>query len=555
MNRNEGETEPASGALRERAEAYLRAQGTGIAGAPATDDAQRLIHELQVHQIELEMQNEELRDSRDEVELQRARYTELYDFAPNGYVTLSADGTMAETNRAAAALLERQPGTLRGKRFGLFVAETDRSALSGFLARVFATGEPQHCELALAVDGQAPRIVRMEGTRSPSGEECNASLSDITARRRAEAALRLRDRAIRAVSQGIVITDPNLPGNPIIYTNPGFELVTGYSSTEVAGRNCRFLQGKDTDRAVVARLRAALEAGEPCSVELLNYRKDGAPFWNSLFVTPVRDDGGHVTQFIGVQMDVTERRDLERTLQQSQRMEAVGRLAGGIAHDFNNLLTVINGYTDLLHGEMGADDPHRKLVREIGEAGERAATLTHQLMAFSRSQVLDPTVLDLNAVVTELGSMLRRLVGETITMRSELETAPVRVRVDAGQIGQVIVNLAVNARDAMPDGGTLTIRTENVTEERARSAGHPEVKPGAYALISISDTGVGMTPETAARIFEPFFTPRSVGVGSGLGLSMVYGLVRQSEGDIAVQSVPGRGTTFTICLPAVLERV
>ncbi len=219
---------------------------------------------------------------------------------------------------------------------------------------------------------------------------------DLTERKQIETELRkvmevlqLRDRAIQAVSQGILITDPHQPDDPIIYASPGVERLTGYPPDEVVGRNCRFLQGKDTDPKAVAQVRSALREGEPCEVELLNYRKDGTPFWNHLLISPVRDEAGRLTHFIGVQTDVTGRRRLEIQFRQAQKMEAVGRLAGGVAHDFNNLLTIINGYTDLLLQRLQRDDPMRELLAEVHKAGERAGMLTRQLLVFSRQSVLE----------------------------------------------------------------------------------------------------------------------------------------------------------------------
>ena len=247
---------------------------------------------------------------------------------------------------------------------------------------------------------------------------------DVTARRQAEHALLLRDRAIRAVVGGILITDATAPDNPISYVSPGFEHLTGYTGAEAIGRNCRFLQGKDTDPAAVAEVREAVRQGVPCDVELLNYLKDGTPFWNALSISPVRDDAGRLTHFIGVQTDVTGRRKLEDQFHQAQKMEAVGQLAGGVAHDFNNLLTVINGYGEIVHDALPPGHPSRELVAEITKAGERAAGLTRQLLAFSRQSVLEPKVLDPNALVRDVEKMLRRLIGEDVDLAREAGPGP-----------------------------------------------------------------------------------------------------------------------------------
>jgi PAS domain S-box-containing protein len=249
--------------------------------------------------------------------------------------------------------------------------------------------------------------------------------------------------------------------------------------------------------------------------------------------------------------DITERRQLEQQLIQSQKMDAIGRLAGGVAHDFNNLLTAIIGYSEIVKRRLDEDDPMREQIEEIEKAGHRAASLTNQLLAFSRKQVLQPQVLDLNAVIADISNMLKRLIGEDIELRTNLDPSIGYVKVDPGQIDQIIMNLAVNARDAMPRGGKLTIETQNVYLDETYTNQHAEVQAGPYVMLAISDTGIGMDRETQARVFEPFFTTKERGKGTGLGLSTVFGIVRQSGGHVWVYSEPGRGTTFKVYLPLV----
>ena len=253
--------------------------------------------------------------------------------------------------------------------------------------------------------------------------------------------------------------------------------------------------------------------------------------------------------------DITQRKQLQEQFRQVQKMEAVGRLAGGIAHDFNNLLTVIMGFGQLLYEKLAAGDPLRAYVDTINKAGDRAAGLTRQLLAFSRQQVLTPQVLDLNSVVANVNTMLRRLIGEDIDLVIRRGHGLGQVKADPGQIEQVIMNLAVNAQDAMPQGGKLTIKTANVMLEEAYARSHYPLKPGPYVMLAVSDTGCGMDEETRAHIFEPFFTTKAKGMGTGLGLATVYGIVKQSGGYIWVESEEGRGTTFTMYLPRIEESV
>ena len=256
---------------------------------------------------------------------------------------------------------------------------------------------------------------------------------------------------------------------------------------------------------------------------------------------------------VGIISDITERKNLEEQLLHAVKMEAIGRLAGGIAHDFNNLMTSVIGYSDLLLRRIGEDDPLRKGIEQINKAGERAASLTNRLLAFSRKQVLQPKVLDLNVVIADTEKMLRRVIGEDIIVVSDLSPGLALVMADPGQIEQVVMNLVVNARDAMPMGGRLTIETQNVYLCESYSQQHVDLQPGHYVMLAVSDTGIGMEEETRSRIFEPFFTTKEKGKGTGLGLATVYGIVKQSGGHIWVYSEPGRGTAFKIYLPRADE--
>lgn len=376
---------------------------------------------------------------------------------------------------------------------------------------------------------------------------------DITERKLAEARLLLLDRAIASFVQGLCITNPDQSDNPIIYVNDSFLRITGYEREDAIGRNCRFLQGPKTQSESISRMRSALRDSEPCTVELLNYRKDGKPFWNGLSISPIRDAAGRVTHYLGVQTDISPAKLIEQQFHQAQKMQAVGQLAGGVAHDFNNLLTVITGYSELLLGMLEPNDPMHEAVAAIADAGERAAGLTRQLLSFSRQAVLEMKVLDLNEVVKDSEKLLRRMIGEDIALTVILDPNLSRVKIDPAQTGQILMNLAINARDVMPRGGQLTIETSNVQLDETYSALHLDCKPGSYVKLTVSDNGFGMAADIQGHIFEPFFTTKEPGKGTGLGLATVYGIVRQSGGTIEVYSEPGHGTSFKIYLPVVDE--
>ena len=377
-----------------------------------------------------------------------------------------------------------------------------------------------------------------------------AALDDATGRAQADAEKARLVTAIEQSTEAVVITDPS---GQIEYVNPAFTRITQYGSDEVLGKNPRLLKSGKHDPEYYQDLWETILKGEPWHGEVVNQRKDGTLYTEQMSITPVRDGTGKITDFVSVKQDVTEHRRLEEHVRQVAKMEAIGRLAGGVAHDFNNLLTIINGYSELLLEKLASDPQACAQLQEIKDAGERAATLTRQLLAFSRRQVLAPQVLDLNEVVSNLGKMLQRLIGEDIELRTLLDPALGRVRADPGQIEQVIMNLAVNARDAMPTGGKLTIETRNAELDAVYARSHVTVKPGIHVMLAVSDTGVGMTRETQRHIFEPFFTTKQEGKGTGLGLATVYGIVKQSGGSIWVYSEPGNGAVFKVYLPTLAE--
>ncbi|MCK6624105.1 MAG: response regulator [Anaerolineae bacterium] len=373
-------------------------------------------------------------------------------------------------------------------------------------------------------------------------------------RQRAEEELRKLSQAVAQSANMIVITD--IQGR-IEYANPRFTETTGYTLDEALGQTTQILKSGHTPPEVYQQLWATITAGKEWRGEFYNKKKNGELYWESASISPIKNADGVITHFLAVKEDITERKRAEETrakledqLRHAQKMESIGRLAGGVAHDFNNMLTVIQGYCALMQDQIPAGDPLLADLNQIRRASERASTLTRQLLAFSRQQVLAPTVLDLNELVANLQKMLGRLIGEDITLSTILQPGLWSIIADPGQMEQVIMNLVVNARDAMPTGGQIILETDNVYIDASYAQTNLEVPIGPCVLLVITDTGHGMDKPTLARIFEPFFTTKEQGKGTGLGLATVYGIVKQSGGHITVYSEPGQGTTFKIYLPA-----
>ncbi len=371
-------------------------------------------------------------------------------------------------------------------------------------------------------------------------------LRDVTERRAIEQHMRQLAGIVESSPDAIVSED--LEGR-IVSWNPGAEKMYGYSRAEAIGKDARMLLPKGASDEVSENIRRAVE-GKNSTSETVRMHKDGKPIEVALSISPVRNRNGEMVGLATIARDITDRKRLEQQLLHSQKMEAVGRLAGGIAHDFNNLLSIIVGYTYLIKSSTKPEQPIHAAAEQIMSASERAASLTRQLLAFSRKQIIRPEVINLNEVTSGIGKIIPRLVSEEIDVRIVKHEPLPSIQVDPGQIEQVIMNLVVNARDAMPKGGKLTIETGTVafSESEAR---HHGIRSGNYVLLAISDTGIGMDENTRSRIFEPFFTTKEAGKGTGLGLATVYGIVNQSNGHIWVYSEPDQGTTFKIYFPAI----
>ncbi len=535
--------------LRRRAERRLRANEPEVDALRSPLEVERMLHELQVHQIELEMQNEELRYVRDQSEVLLARYTDLYEFAPTGYLSVNTDGVITTANLTASTLLEVDRSFLLRRRMSYFLRVESRSGFDAFLARVFAGDVSATCDVSPLKQSLETVHLRIEGARSHDATEARLVMVDISDAFRATEALRLHSAALEAAATSIMITSA---AGVVDWVNPGFTALTGYPLEEAVGQGVSSLMNSGThDRAFFADLWSTILSGRVWRGEVRNRRKDGSEYCEERSITPFVNTRGAVIHFISMGRDVTQQRQMEAQLQQSQKMETVGRLAGGIAHDFNNLLTVINGTVELVLADMPAEVPLRRDLEEIKAAGVRAALLTRQLLAFSRKQVMRFDSLDLDALVLGLQDMLSRLLGERISLNVDSGADGWLVRADPIQMEQVILNLAVNARDAMEHGGTLTLETAPFIVDEAFVTQHPAFTPGEYVRLIVSDTGVGMAEAIRARAFEPFFTTKALGEGTGLGLSMVYGIITQTGGRILIGSEVGVGTSFSIYLPRV----
>ena len=483
----------------------------------------------------------------------RAYIDGAFEHSALGMALVAPDGRWLRVNRAMCDLLGYPEPELLGQHFQAITHPDDVDANVDALRKMLRGDAPTHQgeKRYIHRDGRVVWVLVSVGlVRDADGAPRHfvVQAQNITERKRAEAELLRQAVVFETIGDAVFVMD--LDGR-IITSNPAATRVFGYTQAELAGRHVGMVHDPELGGRLEETIQEALRREHRWSGELPFRRKDGRRGVADVVVVAQLDGEGRPIAWIGVNRDITERMQLENRLRQSQRLEAVGQLAGGVAHDFNNLLMVISSYAAMLLEDLDAADPRRVDIREIAKAAHRAAALTQQLLAFGRRQLLQPRTLDLNHTVRELESMLRRLLAADIALRTVLEPAPWPVHADAGQIDQVLMNLVINARDAMPDGGTIQLETANVeigaaTEERHAAL---DVPPGAYVRLAVSDTGSGIDAATMAHIFEPFFTTKEAGKGTGLGLATVYGIVTQSGGHIRCTSEPGLGTTFEIYLP------
>ena len=483
--------------------------------------------------------------------------------APCGILAIDDTGSIILVNPEIERIFGYSAAELIGQPMEKLVPDRVRKTHAAHHVRYMIAPESRHLGRGRDLTGrhkdghEVPIEIALTPVKRPNGMLVLASIIDISERRQAESQLRESESRFRELAQHVheVFFELDPQTWRALYVSPAFETLSGRNLEEAYAEPFAWAAGMHPDdrERVLTTAREAAQTGELAATTYRVVRPDKSVRWVRARGTPVRDPAGRVVRLVGIAEDITDLKRTEEQLVQAQKMEAVGRLAGGVAHDFNNLLTVITSYGQLQLDDLPPNDSRRADLDEIVHAALEAAKLTRQLLAFSRRQVLEPKVISLNDVVSGIEKMLKRVIGEDIDLAVALASDLDAVRADPGQVEQVIMNLVVNARDAMPNGGQLTIETANLELDAAYVLTHEPVLAGSYVMIAVSDTGTGMDEATRARIFEPFFTTKEMGKGTGLGLATVYGIVKQSNGYIWAYSEQGQGATFKVYLPRVTE--
>jgi PAS domain S-box-containing protein len=482
-----------------------------------------------------------------------ARFRQILALAGDAIVTLDDERRIAVFNGAAERLFGFAADEAIGQSIDLLVPERLLKAYGELFAKFVRSPAAawNMSEIGDVIgrrkDGsEFPAEASMSKLAEDGRTVFTIIIRDISARRRAEETLRQLSRAVEQSANLVVVTDADAR---IQYVNRKVLQMTGYAEAEVIGQKPSLWKSGKTSDADYAALWSTILAGGDWRGEFENRAKDGSLFSVSAVISPIRDDAGHINHFVSIQEDITEKKELERQLQQAHRLEAVGQLSGGMAHDFNNVLTIIIGNVELAMTQANLTPDVRLNMEQALHAGLRGATLIRKLLAFARRQALRAAAFDLNRLVSEATDMLWRTLGEEIEVKVRLDDNLRAAFADPAQVESALVNLAINARDAMPDGGRLTIETENCVLDEDYCGQNLDVAPGEYVMLAVSDTGTGMTPEVLARVFEPFFTTKGESRGTGLGLSMIYGFARQSKGHVKIYSEVGHGTTVRLYLP------
>jgi len=492
-------------------------------------------------------------------------YRGLIETTDTGFVILDQEGKVLDANQEYVHLSGREDlSQIRGRNVVEWTADYEKERNAEAVAKCFREGRVRDLEIDY-VNAQGkitPIEINATAVKVDGAPQILTLCRDITERKKVEEALRSGEEKYRTILENIEdgYFEVDIAGN-LTFFNDSFSRIYGYPREELMGMNDRQYTDQENAKRLFQAFNRVYKTGDSTKEsdwEII--RKDGAKRSIEASVSLIKDSSGNRIGFRGLIRDVTERKraeeekaTLQEQLRQSQKMEAIGRLAGGVAHDFNNLLTVIKGYCQLSLVEMKESTPLKDTLEVINKAAEKAAGLTRQLLAFGRRQIMEVRVLDLNDLLQNFDKMLRRIISEDIELVMLLGESLGKVKADPGQIEQVVMNLAVNAKDAMSKGGKLIIETANVELDKAYAQAHVAVTPGSYVMVAVNDTGTGMTPEVRDRVFEPFFTTKGKGKGTGLGLSTVYGIVKQSGGNIWVYSEPGQGTTLKIYLPRVDE--
>jgi PAS domain S-box-containing protein len=488
----------------------------------------------------------------------------VVETAVDGVILIDAMGNILMFNPSCEKLFKYGADEVIGRNVKMLMPGHYRQEHDRYLDNFARTGERKIIGIGREVLGQRkdgstfPMDLSVGEAKEKDGSIFVGIIHDLTERERTERALRESAARLRAVVDtavdGVILIDAR---GRILMFNPACERLFKYRADEVIHENVKLLMPEPYRVEHDGYLRNFQKTGERKIIgigrEVMGRRKDGSTFPMDLSVGEAKQDGEAI--FVGIIHDLTERKRTEEQLVQAQKMEMVGQLSGGIAHDFNNLLTVIVGNAEFLSEQLKPRQDLRQLADDIGKAGDRGAELTQRLLAFSRRQILRPVEVDCNKLLDAMHKMLRRTLREDIDINTSFDSDLALAYADSAQLESAVLNLAVNAQDAMPAGGRLTITTANASLDAHYQSLHPEVMPGEYVLIAVTDDGEGMSTEVIERVFEPFFTTKEVGKGSGLGLSMVYGFVKQSSGHVSIYSEPGLGTTVRIYLPQAVAKV